>query len=184
MYIAREESQLIEDCQKGIAAAQRQLYEQYSRKMMGVCMRYVNNYETARDLMHDGFIKIFLNIGSFAHEGSFEGWMRRIFVTTALEFLRKNDILRESYDLSTSYEVQEHDESIIDRISADELREIIAGLPAGFRSVFNLYAIEGYSHKEIGDMLGIAESTSRSQFARARALLQQKMVEIYGYSQV
>ncbi|GAT61694.1 RNA polymerase sigma factor [Paludibacter jiangxiensis] len=184
MYIAREESQLIEDCQKRIAAAQRQLYEQYSRKMMGVCMRYVNNYETARDLMHDGFIKIFLNISSFAHEGSFEGWMRRIFVTTSLEFLRKNDVLRESYDLATSYEVQENDETIIERISTDELREIIAGLPAGFRSVFNLYAIEGYSHKEIGEMLGIAESTSRSQFARARALLQQKMVEIYGYSQV
>lgn len=184
MYIAQEESQLIEDCKKGIAAAQKHLYEQYSRKMMGVCMRYVNNYETARDLMHDGFIKIFLNIGSFAHEGSFEGWMRRIFVTTALEFLRKNDILRESFDLATSYEIQETGENVIERISADELRQIIVSLPAGFRSVFNLYAIEGYSHKEIGDMLGIAESTSRSQFARARALLQQKMAEIYGYSQI
>ena len=184
MYIAREESKLIEDCKKGIAAAQKYLYEQYSRKMMGVCMRYVNNYETARDLMHDGFIKIFLNIGSFAFEGSFEGWMRRIFVTTSLEFLRKNDILRESYDLETTYDIQEHDESVIERLSAEELRGIIASLPAGFRSVFNLYAVEGYSHKEIGDMLGIAESTSRSQFARARALLQQKMAEFYGYSQV
>jgi RNA polymerase sigma-70 factor (ECF subfamily) len=183
MYIARDELQLIEDCKTGIAAAQKHLYEQYSRKMMGMCMRYVNNYETARDLMHDGFIKVFLNIGSFAHEGSFEGWMRRIFVTTSLEFLRKNDILRDSFDIASSYDMQENSETVIERISADELRGIIASLPTGFRSVFNLYAIEGYSHKEIGEMLGIAESTSRSQFARARVMLQQKMTEIYGYPQ-
>lgn len=184
MYKARDESQLIEDCQRGIAAAQRFLYEQYSRKMMGVCMRYVNNYETARDLMHDGFIKIFVNIGSFGFEGSFEGWMRRIFVTTSLEYLRKNDVLKESYDIAASFDAQDNEEDVIGRISAEELREIIASLPSGFRSVFNLYAVEGYSHKEIGDMLGIAESTSRSQFARARALLQQRITEIYGYSRV
>lgn len=184
MYRPSDESQLIEDCKRGIAAAQKFLYEQYSRKMMGVCMRYVNNYETARDLMHDGFIKIFLNISSFLFEGSFEGWMRRIFVTTSLEYLRKNDVLKDSYDIATSFDIQENDEGVIERMSAEELREIIASLPAGFRSVFNLYAVEGYSHKEIGEMMGIAESTSRSQFARARALLQQKMSELYGYSRI
>jgi RNA polymerase sigma-70 factor (ECF subfamily) len=178
MYIPRDEVQLINDCKKGVAAAQRHLYELYSRKMMGVCMRYVNNYETARDLMHDGFIKIFTNISSFGFEGSFEGWLRRIFVTTSLEYLRKNDVLRESYDISASYDLQQTDESAVERISADELRGLIAALPAGFRSVFNLYAIEGYNHKEIGEMLGIAESTSRSQYARARAMLQQKIEEL------
>jgi len=183
MYIVGDESQLIEDCKRGVAAAQKHLYELYSRKMMGVCMRYVNNYETAKDLMHDGFIKIFTNISSFSYEGSFEGWLRRIFVTTSLEHLRKNDILRESYDITTTYDIQQTDESVIERISADELRDLISSLPTGFRSVFNLYAVEGYSHKEIGDMLEIAESTSRSQFARARAILQQKMQELYGYSQ-
>jgi RNA polymerase sigma factor (sigma-70 family) len=184
MYNARDESQLIEDCKRGIAAAQKCLYEQYSRKMMGVCMRYINDYETAKDLMHDGFIKIFLNIESFGFEGSFEGWMRRIFVNTSLEYLRKNDVLKESFDISQSYNIQGNDESVVERLSAEELRAIIASLPDGFRSVFNLYAVEGYSHKEIGEMLGIAESTSRSQFARARSLLQQKMTEIYGYSKV
>lgn len=184
MYKGGDESQLIDDCKKGHPAAQRYLYEQYSRRMMSVCMRYVNNYETAKDLMHDGFIKIFMNIGSFSFEGSFEGWMRRVFVTTSLEFLRKNDVLKESYDISLSFEIQEYSETAIEQLSAKELLEIIASLPSGFRTVFNLYAIEGYSHKEIGEMLGIAESTSRSQFARARTLLQQKMSETYGYSRI
>lgn len=184
MYKGGEEAQLINDCKNGNASAQKFLYEQYSRKMMSVCMRYVNNYDTARDLMHDGFIKVFTHIDSFGFEGSFEGWLRRIFVTTSLEFLRKNDVLKESYDISMSYDIQEQSETILEQISAKELHDIIASLPSGFRTVFNLYAIEGYSHKEIGDMLKIAESTSRSQFARARILLQQKMSEIYGYSRI
>ncbi|MBB3185848.1 RNA polymerase sigma factor [Microbacter margulisiae] len=180
MYSAHDETQLIQDCQKHLAAAQQQLYECYARKMMGVCMRYVNDYETARDLMHDGFIKVFKHIESFQGEGSFEGWMRRVFITTALEYLRKNDVLRESYDISTSYNLQTEDETIIERISADELRTIIGTLPTGFRTVFNLYVIEGYSHKEIGKLLGITESTSRSQFARAKMILKQKITLLYG----
>jgi RNA polymerase sigma factor (sigma-70 family) len=180
MYSAPDEAQLINDCQQQVAAAQQQLYEGYARKMMGVCMRYVNDYETARDLLHDGFIKVFTHISSFQGEGSFEGWLRRVFVTTALEYLRKNDVLRESYDISTSYNLQTEEETIIERISADELRAIIGTLPTGFRTVFNLYAVEGYSHKEIGKLLNITESTSRSQFARAKNLLKQKIVAQYG----
>lgn len=180
MYSARDEAQLINDCQRQVAAAQQQLYESYARKMMGVCMRYVNDYETARDLLHDGFIKVFTHIASFQGEGSFEGWLRRVFVTTALEYLRKNDVLRESYDIATNYNLQTEEETIIERISADELRAIIGTLPPGFRTVFNLYAVEGYSHKEIGKMLGITESTSRSQFARAKNILKQKIVAHYG----
>lgn len=180
MYSAQDEAQLIYDCQQQVAAAQQQLYERYARKMMGVCMRYVNDYETARDLLHDGFIKVFTHITSFQGEGSFEGWLRRVFVTTSLEYLRKNDVLRESYDISTNYNLQTEEETIIERISADELRTIIGTLPTGFRTVFNLYAVEGYSHKEIGKLLGITESTSRSQFARAKNILKQKIVARYG----
>jgi RNA polymerase sigma-70 factor (ECF subfamily) len=180
MYSASDEAQLINDCKQQLAAAQQQLYEGYARKMMGVCMRYVNDYETARDLLHDGFIKVFTHISSFQGEGSFEGWLRRVFVTTALEYLRKNDVLRESYDISTSYNLQTEEETIIERISADELRAIIGTLPTGFRTVFNLYAVEGYSHKEIGKLLSITESTSRSQFARAKNLLKQKIIARYG----
>ncbi len=180
MYNAHDEAQLINDCQRQVAAAQQQLYESYARKMMGVCMRYVNDYETARDLLHDGFIKVFTHVTSFQGEGSFEGWLRRVFVTTALEYLRKNDVLRESYDIATNYNLQTEEETVIERISADELRAIIGTLPPGFRTVFNLYAVEGYSHKEIGKMLGITESTSRSQFARAKNILKQKIVAHYG----
>jgi RNA polymerase sigma-70 factor (ECF subfamily) len=180
MYIVHDEAQLIRDCQQENVEAQKYLYEQYAQKMMGVCYRYVNDYETARDLLHDGFIKVFRYIRSFQGEGSFEGWMRRVFVTTALEYLRRNDVMNEHADLSNLFDVKSEDESIMERLSADELREIIGSLPTGFRTVFNLYAVEGYSHKEIAAMLGITESTSRSQFARAKTLLRQKIRTLYG----
>ncbi|WP_455783120.1 RNA polymerase sigma factor, partial [Coprobacter fastidiosus] len=126
----------------------------------------------------EGFIKVFSAIGSFEGSGSFEGWMRRIFVNTALEYLRKNDILKESVEIDNTEVLQEVDYSAIERISADELMELIAELPPGFRTVFNMFVIEGYSHKEIGDALGITESTSRSQLTRAKRLLQKKLEEL------
>ena len=128
--------------------------------------------------MQEGFIKVFSAIGSFEGSGSFEGWMRRIFVNTALEYLRKNDILKESVEIDNTEVLQEVDYSAIERISADELMELIAELPPGFRTVFNMFVIEGYSHKEIGDALGITESTSRSQLTRAKRLLQKKLEEL------
>ena len=128
--------------------------------------------------MQEGFIKVFSAIGSFEGSGSFEGWMRRIFVNTALEYLRKNDILKESIEIDNTEVLQEVDYSAIERISADELMELIAELPPGFRTVFNMFVIEGYSHKEIGDALGITESTSRSQLTRAKRLLQKKLEEL------
>ena len=118
------------------------------------------------------------NPKSFEGSGSFEGWMRRIFVNTALEYLRKNDILKESVEIDNTEILQEVDYSAIERISADELMELIAELPPGFRTVFNMFVIEGYSHKEIGDALGITESTSRSQLTRAKRLLQKKLEEL------
>lgn len=173
------EKQLIEGCRKGDRSAQKELYEVFSRKMLGVCLRYSNDRETARDLLQDGFIKIFTNIGTYSGSGSFEGWMRRIFVNCALEQLRRNDVLRDASDLDNSAELTEPAASVMDRLSAEELMAVIQKLPAGFRTVFNLFAIEGYSHKEIGVLLNITESTSRSQYTRARQLLQRTIKDLY-----
>lgn len=172
------ETQLIEGCKQHNPKAQKALYDTYARKMMSVCLRYGSNREMAEDLLQEGFIKVFSAIGSFEGSGSFEGWMRRIFVNTALEYLRKNDILKESVEIDNTEVLQEVDYSAIERISADELMELIAELPPGFRTVFNMFVIEGYSHKEIGDALGITESTSRSQLTRAKRLLQKKLEEL------
>lgn len=173
-----DEIQLIDGCKRKEEKFQKALYDLYARKMMAVCMRYVNRREIAEDLLQEGFIKVFTAIETFNFAGSFEGWMRRIFVNTALEYLRKNDVLRETVDLEEPSVFLEPESSVVDRLSADELMEVIAQLPAGFRTVFNMFAIEGYSHKEIADTLGITESTSRSQFTRAKKVLQKKLSEL------
>lgn len=173
------EQQLIEGCRNGERLAQKELYDVYSRKMMGVCLRYVSDRETARDLLQDGFVKIFTSIDSYSGLGSFEGWMRRIFVNCALEHLRKSDVLREATDLDNTVELVQPHSSAISDLSAAELMNLVYELPTGFRTVFNLFAIEGYSHKEIGEMLNITESTSRSQFTRARQLLQRRINALY-----
>lgn len=173
------EKQLIESCKKGERLAQKELYDTYSRKMMGVCLRYVNDRETAQDLLQDGFVKVFTSMDSYTGLGSFEGWLRKIFVNCALEYLRKSDVLREAADLDNSAELVNPDSSVISEMSAAELMKLVQQLPAGFRAVFNLFAIEGYSHKEIGEMLDITESTSRSQFTRAKQLLQRQINTMY-----
>ena len=170
-----DEIQLIKCCKENKPKAQKELYETYARKMMAVCLRYTNDRESAQDLLQDGFIKVFTAIGTYSGNGSFEGWMRKIFVNTALEYLRKNDILRETVDIDSPDTLKEPDYSALEKISADELMELVRELPTGFRTVFNMFAIEGYSHKEIGEALGINESTSRSQFTRAKKLLQKKL---------
>ncbi|MDR1160963.1 MAG: sigma-70 family RNA polymerase sigma factor [Tannerellaceae bacterium] len=173
------EQQLIEGCRKGNRLAQKELYDTYSRKMMGVCLRYTNDRETARDLLQDGFVKVYSSIGSYTGNGSFEGWMRKIFVNCALEYLRKSDVLREAIDLDNTTELANPDSSVVSTMSANELLTLIGELPAGFRTVFNLFAIEGFSHKEIGELLNITESTSRSQYTRAKQLLQRKIHTLY-----
>jgi RNA polymerase sigma-70 factor (ECF subfamily) len=167
------EHDLIAACAKGNVVAQRQLYDKYAGKMLGVCLRYTGAREVARDLLHDGFIRLFNKIKTYRGEGSFEGWMRKLFVNTALEYLRKKDVLKKYEDYTAS--IPAADYSAFEKISADELMEKIATLPAGYRTVFNLYAIEGYAHQEIAALLHISESASRSQYARARNCLQ-KMV--------
>ena len=174
-----KEQQLIEGCRKGNRLAQKELYDIYSRKMMGVCLRYVSDRETARDLLQDGFVKVFTSVDSYTGTGSFEGWMRKIFVNCALEYLRKSDVLREATDLDNTAELINPDSSVVSDLSAAELMALVQVLHAGFRAVFNMFAIEGYSHKEISEMLNITESTSRSQFTRAKQLLQRRINELY-----
>lgn len=147
--------------------------------MLAVCLRYVNDPETARDLMQDGFIKVFTSINTYTGSGAFEGWLRKIFVNCALEYLRRNDVLRESTDLDNTAELVQPNSNAISDLSAAELMQLVHDLPAGFRTVFNMFAIEGYSHKEISEALGITESTSRSQYTRAKQLLQKKIKELY-----
>ncbi|MDD2436275.1 MAG: sigma-70 family RNA polymerase sigma factor [Massilibacteroides sp.] len=173
------EQQLIESCRKGERIGQKELYDRFARKMMGVCYRYVNDKETAADLLQEGFIKVFQSLDSYSGAGSFEGWIRKIFINSALEYLRKTDILRDAADLDNRMELAQPDSSVISSMSANELMELVCELPTGFRTVFNLFAIEGYSHKEIGEMLNITESTSRSQFTRAKQLLQKKIKGLY-----
>ncbi|MDR2811099.1 MAG: sigma-70 family RNA polymerase sigma factor [Tannerellaceae bacterium] len=177
------EQQLIESCKKGSRLAQKELYDMYSRKMMGVCLRYVNDRETAKDILQDGFVKIFTAMDTYTGVGSFEGWMRKIFVNCALEYLRKSDVLRGAVELGKTTEMLAPDYSVIAEMSARELMGIVQELPSGFRTVFNLFAIEGFSHKEISEMLGITESTSRSQYTRAKQLLQRKIKELHYMNQ-
>ena len=173
------ESQLIDGCIRGDRRAQRRLYDLYAKRMAALCMRYCGDYEVALDLMHDGFIKLFTHIESYSGQGFFEAWMRKIFVNTALEYLRKNDALRDSSDIEEDIQIMSPEPSAIDQLSANEIMALIQELPTGFRTVFNLYVIEGYSHAEIANILQINESSSRSQFSRARSILQTKITDLY-----
>ena len=171
-----DENKLIEGCVHGELWARKMMYEYYAPEMMSVCQRYVCNRETAQDLMHDGFVKLFTKIHLYSAAGSFNGWMRRIFVTTALEHLRRNDVLRYSVEVG-NIDVQGEDVniSLFEHLSTNDLLDCIARLREKYRTVFNLHAIEGYSHAEIAVELGISETTSRSNYFRARQMLQ-KMV--------
>ncbi|MCL2098138.1 MAG: sigma-70 family RNA polymerase sigma factor [Bacteroidales bacterium] len=174
-----EERKLIEGCVRGEPLAQKAMYELYASAMMSLCQRYAGNCETARDLMHDGFVKMFTKIHTYSGTGSFKGWIKRIFVTTALEHLRRKDALRYSAEIEdVEYQIEDDNISVFEQLSADELLACIAQLPEGYRTVFNLHAIEGYTHVEIAEALGINEGTSRSQYARARQVLR-KLVMSY-----
>ena len=177
-----EELQLIEGCKRQDRKSQQLEYEKYARVMYGICLRYASEKEAAQDLLQDGFIKVFMNINSFENKGSFEGWMKRIFVNLALENIRKDKTKKmysDDIENVSDLDIIDEAEGDIDGITEDELLKMVQELPQGYRSVFNLYAIEDYSHKEISEMLGIAEGTSRSQYIRARALLQEKIKEYF-----
>jgi RNA polymerase sigma factor (sigma-70 family) len=171
-----QEDKWVKACQKGDGSAQRQVYEKYARKMLGVCLRYVSDQFEAEEILIGGFLKVFDKIGQFKGEGSFEGWIRRIMVNEALGYLRR----MKSIYLETDLEKADYEpdyQSLSNHLEEADLLKMIQQLPTGYKTVFNLYAIEGYSHKEIGEMLGISENTSKSQLSRARTLLQHYLIE-------
>lgn len=166
---------LIQAGLRGERNAQRAIYDSLAPKMMSVCLRYMGDRETALDILQEGFVTLFKRLDTYSGEGSFEGWARKIFVNTALMSLRKNDALKGSSDIDEMWNISAREESAVDKIAYNELMALVTSLPPGFRTVFNLYVVEGMSHKEIAESLGISEVTSRSQLQRARVLLQKKI---------
>ncbi|MCE5173844.1 MAG: sigma-70 family RNA polymerase sigma factor [Bacteroidales bacterium] len=175
-----EEKQLIADCLHGDRNAQRKLYELYSGKMMGVCLRYCKDKETAKDLLHDGFLKIYTHLDSFEGKGSFEGWMRRIMVNTALESLRKQNDEGYCIDIEEAFTLTNGDYGVLEKMQAEELVRTIQKLPKTYRTAFNLFVVEGYSHKEIAKAMNITESSSRVYLTRAKQMLQEMLTSNKG----
>lgn len=173
------EDELIEGCIRENAACQKEVFNRYAGHMLGVCQRYARNTDDAEDILQDSFIKVFSKIGQFKFEGSFEGWIRKIVVNTAL---KKYSLIRYSKEL-TGYELNESNEAQADPVAYGHLTEkdllvLINALPDGYRLIFNLYVIEGFQHEEIAVMLGIQAGTSRSQLVKARNMLQKQILQL------
>ena len=175
-----EEQQLIKSCINGQYLAQKKLYDLYASKFFAVSLRYAKNHDEAEDILQDAFIKIFDHLNQFQFKGSFEGWMRRIVVNTAIEYYRKSLVgFNETVDFE-SLDVQNFDTQTYDY---DQLVNLIQDLPVGYRTIFNLYAIEGYTHIQIAEILNISEGTSKSQFSRARNILKEKVNKLFNNKQ-
>ncbi|QTE23083.1 RNA polymerase sigma factor [Polaribacter cellanae] len=167
------EKSLIKKATNNNREAQKQLFEQHSPKMLGVCRQYVKDLHHAEDLLLQGFLKVFTNLHKFKHEGSFEGWIRRIMVNTCISYLRKKNVV-DVFD--EEYVFNDAATQSLENTSVEDIQKLIDTLPEGYKMVFNLYAIEGYKHQEIAAKLGISESTSKSQLFKARKLLQQNYI--------
>lgn len=164
-------SQLIKDCLKGKPAAQKQLYEEFAPSMLGVCYRYTKSFQDAEDVLQEGFVRVFRFLHQYNNQGELGAWIRRIMVNTTLNYLKQSkkyqyDLL---FDKAELHIVSTDDPEV--NVNTKDLADLIRQLPTGYQTVFNLYAVEGFSHSEIGQMLGISENTSRSQYMRARQLL-------------
>lgn len=170
------EELIIAGCLRNNPSAQQELYYRYSPKMLSVCYRYAKNREDAEDMLQEGFIKVFSQIHQFENRGVLEGWIRRIIVHTCINHLKKNKKFSDSVDLIHASSISSVGDNIASLLQAKQVVECIRLLPIGYRTVLNLYAIEGYSHKEIAAFLEIEESTSRSQYTRAKALLQDILI--------
>ncbi len=175
-FTLRTEQAIIAGCLRNDAAAQRELYNQFSPKMLSVCYRFSPTREDAEDMLQEAFIKVFTHIHTFQNKGSFEGWIRRIIVHTCINFLKKHKKFNDSIELTEANIMQVKEETIPSIMQAKQVIECIRLLPVGYRTVLNLYAIEGYSHREIGELLDIGESTSRSQYTRSKALLENMLI--------
>jgi RNA polymerase sigma-70 factor (ECF subfamily) len=170
-----DDTSLVIECVKGNSRAQRVLFERFSQKMLGVCMRYAKSTEQAEDVLQDGFIKVFSKLNDFKHDGSLEGWIRRIMVNTSLDQIRKeNKLLGNTSIDSVDYKLQ-NNAFVLENLAAKDLMKMVQSMPVGYKVVFNMFAIEGYSHKEISEHLGISENTSKSQYSRARAYLRARL---------
>jgi RNA polymerase sigma-70 factor (ECF subfamily) len=172
MYTLMTEEQMLIGCNKNNATAQEELYHRFSPRMLGVCYRFAKNREDAEDMLQEGFIKVFTQLHQYRNEGALEGWIRRIVVHTCINVLKKNKKFADSVDIMHANGIRIKEDMIPSIMQAKQVVECIRLLPLGYRTVLNLYAIEGFSHKEIGDLLEIGESTSRSQYTRAKAMLE------------
>ena len=164
---------MVPSLKEGDRRAQRRVFDALAPKMMAVCLRYMGNKDDAEDVLQEGFVTLFTKIDSYSGAGSFEGWARKIFVNTALMHLRRTDALGLSDDIEEARTLFTEEATPIERIGYKELLRMIAALPPEYRTVFNLYVLEGYSHKDISDELGCTEATSRSRLQRARLKLQE-----------
>lgn len=173
------EKELIEGCIAGKRECQEILYRFFSSKMFGICLRYANDYHSSEDILQEGFIKVFNNLDRFRGDGSFEGWIKRIFINTAIEHYRKSSNHTGFTELENAVRSSVNG-TAIHNLAAQDLLKLIQDLSPGYKMVFNLYVIEGYSHKEISKKLGISEGTSKSQLARARLILQDKVKLLSG----
>ncbi len=179
---------IIEGCKKGKRHAQNKLYTRYAPALLGICMRYARNKDEAEDILQEGFIKIFLNIGSYRGEGSFEGWLKRIMVNTAITHNKQN--LKHQYHTDIDQIEETHSagdeggEVDTVKLPKEKLMDLIQNLPEGYRMVFNMYVFEQYTHREIADIMEISENTSKSQLSKARRLLASRIKEITGNEKI
>ena len=178
--------ELVKRCKAGERKAQELLYKQFASKMLGVCCRYATDRMEAEDMMQNGFIRVFQKIEDFRGEGSFEGWMRRIMVHSSIEYYRKHHKMMQLVDLDVAGAESTSNPLATAKLEADDLLLLIQQLSPGYRIVFNLYAIEGYSHREIAAIVGITEGASKSQLSRARSILREQVIKMegkkYGYA--
>lgn len=165
------ESVLVKSCLNGDARSQEALYRKYSPVLYAICMRYAGNEDEAKDMLQDAFIKIFQNMGNFRFEGSFEGWLKRVTTFNCLDYYKKSSSKIKHVDIDEVYHIQV-EESATHKIESKQLYLALQKLPGGYRTVFNLFALEGFGHHEIAEMLGISENTSKSQLFKARKMLQ------------
>jgi RNA polymerase sigma-70 factor (ECF subfamily) len=175
MKIVFNDTAIIEDCLKGKRHAQEALYKNFSKKMFATAFRYAGNMEIAQDILQDGFVKVFNNLKNYNGSGSLEGWIRRIVVNTSLDYLRKKTMLFSLNEFDMDVETTE---DVSAKLNAADLMQMVSALPDGYRTIFNLYAIEGFSHREISEMLQVSEGTSKSQLARARNILKNKVLAL------
>lgn len=173
-----EEERLLEACRKGDRIAQKQLFDLLAPKMYPICLRYMSTRESAQDVLQEGFITLFSKLDAYSGKGSFEGWARKIFVNTALMQLRKTDAIKMSDDIEEARSLASEAVTPVQNLGYKELMALIGKLPASLKTVFNLFVIEGYTHKDIAEILGVEEATSRSKLQRARVRLQELIKEM------